>query len=265
MAYVAGTDLTFDVELVDANGAAISAASVQYQIVDGTGNVLQGWGQVTPFTAGSTASVQTTAAINTLVSGLSKDVREIEFLCTLADGSQQYASFSYFIETPTGILVRGTNTLVTLAGAELLADSIPDLGSWKTSNRQQKITALLAAYQKLGNLRLAFLDNFYYDWGTAPFRRTMATSILDLTQDQVLALDPKMIYALSMGQVSEADSLLSADPIDSRRMDGVILESVGDVKQMFRSGKPLDLPVSRRTLKYVNAYTTVGAKITGRV
>lgn len=263
MSYLAGTDLAFELSLTDADGNPIDATSVEYRVSDSKGRVLQESTSVANFAGGSEVAITIPAALNVLTTDQPKDVREISFICTLADGSKKSAWHIYFIESTVGSLVRGSNTMVSLAGAELLAEDIPSIKGWKSASRQTKQAALLEAYRRLGKLRFTAFSGFHYDLKDS-FKREEATSLLDLSTSEVLALDTKMTLALSLAQVSEADSILSGDSADSRRQEGLVLETVGEVKQMFRNGKPIELPVSRRTLGYVSKYMTVGSKVIGR-
>lgn len=264
MSYVAGTDLAFQVDLINASGQTIPAVTVQYRVLDELGVVRADWQAVVGYAPGQPASVTVLAAVNALDVNQTKAGREIELLCTQTDGSKQIASKFYVIEAATGYLVRGVNTLVTVSGAELLATNIPKLGNWSKANRMEKTTALIEAYRRLGKLRFSELDNYWYD-RSGPFRRLSATSLVDLTPNEVLNLDPKALAALALGQVSEADFVLSVDSTESRRQDGLILETIGEVKQMYRNTKPVELPVCKRTLGYVGAYMTIGSKVIGRL
>ena len=40
-----------------------------------------------------------------------------------------------------------------------------------------------------------------------------------------------------------------------------MLESIGESRQMFRSTKPLDLPISKRALGYISQFVTFSKKI----
>lgn len=263
MAYVAGTDLTFEIALIDASGASIDAASVEYRVVDGDGAVILSWTALTGFTAGSDATVTIPATYNALPVGAVKAAREIELRCTLADGSKKIAVRFYVIESDTGPIVRGRNSMVTLAGAELLALDLPNMTAWSKATRDQKAAALTEGFRRLTKMRLIYLDCYAYDV-TRPFARERMGSLADLSQSEILALDAKMAVALAMGQVSEADWLLSDDGTESKRESGLILDTIGEVKQMYRSQKPLSLPVCRRTISLVSDYMTIGSKVIGR-
>lgn len=262
MSYIAGTDLTFEIALVDAAGNAVDATSVEFAVYDGEGAELLPFATLTGYTAGSDATVTVPATYNTLAPAVLKAAREIVLKCVTPNGVA-LVSKTYVVEQASGSLVRGVNSLVTLASADMLAAEMTSAQAWTTAVKQQKINALLEAYRRLGRLRLIPLDNFYYD-RQRPFVSRAATSILDLSISEVLSLDAKLIAALSLAQVAEADVILTGDPAEARRRDGLILDTIGDVKQMYRGTKPLELPISRRALEYVSNYVTLGSKMVGR-
>lgn len=265
MGFLAGTDLAFTIPLTDDGGAAFVAASAEFRVLDGEHVQLTPYAPVPGFVAGSgSALVTVLAAQNALPAGVVEAAREIELRCTLADSSRKLVVKTYTLQAETGTLVRGVNTIVTLASADMLADRMTAASSWLSSNRKQKIAALIEAYGRLSKLRLIPLDNFYYDRGSNPFRAHTATSLADLSVSEVMELDGKLLDALAHAQVAEADVILSGDPIAARRREGLILDTIGEVKQMFRGGKPLELPVSRRALDYLSAYVSLGAKVVGR-
>lgn len=259
--YVAGTDLSFQIALANDDGVPIEATTAEYAVLDGAGAVLQ------PLTSlavnGSEAEVEVEAAYNMLPAGVVSDAREIKLHCQTEAGLV-VVTHTYVIEAVSGALVRGGNTLVTLGTADMLASTMSGISGWKTATRRQKVSALLEAYKRLGKLRLTRHDTEFRDYTSAPYPIAAAGTLVDMTPSEVLALDAKMLAALSLGQVSEADAILSGDDAVDRRSDGVILETIGDVKKMFRGSKPLPLVVNKRTMGYLSAYVSVSTKVIGR-
>lgn len=268
MAFLAGTDLTFAINLLNSSGAPISAVSVEYRVVDGIdGTVLLDWTVLSGFTPGSVATVTVPAIHSTLPVGVNKGVRDIELRCTEASGAKQMAVKFYVIESPAGVLVRGVNSMVALAGAEMLAMEIPGLSGWLGANRDEKTAALLEGYRRLDKLRFPHFGSDYFDRSQI-YSKPSLTSLSDLSQTEILGLEPKLVLALSMAQVSEADFLMSSqsDPRSSARDNGLIMDQIGEVKQMYRDTKPIGvgLPVCRRTMSYLSGFTSFGVRVIGR-
>ena len=262
MNYIAGTDLTFEIPLVDASGQSVDATSVEYSVLDGEGLTLLAYTALPGYTAGSDATVTVLATYNTLTGDIRKAAREIVLKCLTANG-HALVTKTYVIESMAGTLIRGVNTLVTLASADMLASEMTSVGSWATASTQQKSNALIEAYTRLGNLRLFELDSLYYDYADVNLKASRG-SLLDLSQSEVLGLDEKMLAALSQAQVAEADHILSGDPAAESRANGLILDTIGEVKQMYRNSKPLKTPICRRALDYVSKYTSFSSKMLGR-
>lgn len=261
MNYTAGTDLSFEISLTDDDGNVIEATSVEYAVYDGSGAVLLA---LTPVAGlGSEITILVEAVHNTLPAGVSRDAREIKLHCQ-TDNGLVVVTHTYVIEAVSGVLVRGENTLVTLGTADMLASTMSNANGWKSATKRQKIAALLEAYQRLGKLRLLRHDTEYRDYTAAPYPISAAAALIDMTPSEVLTLDAKMLAALSLGQVSEADIILAGEDVVDRRSDGVILETIGEVKKMFRGGKPLPLTVNKRTMGYLSAYVSLSTKVVGR-
>lgn len=267
MSYVAGLNLTFEIPLIDAAGNSVDATAVSYKVVDSNDTVLVPDTVLAGYVAGTDASVTVSAAANTLPNGELKGAREIVLTCTTPTG-QALVSFVYILESVSGSLVRGVNSIVNLAGAEMIVSTLTEVTGWTSATKEQRTNALLEAYRRLSLLRLTLFDNDD-DSANGAYPRVYPiygaiNTLDDLSSTEILSLDPKLLKALSQAQVVEADVILSGDPLEARRRDGLVLETIGEVKQMFRGSKPLETPVSRRALKFLGHYVLMGAKKVGR-
>jgi hypothetical protein len=265
MRYVAGSDLSLLVPLADADGNPITATAAEFAVFDGNDVALVPFTPITPFTPGESVTVEVSELTNTIAAGVLKEVRVISVRCATSQGIKM-ASLTYILESQSGTLVRGVNTLVSLGTADMLAADMTRSQSWTNATRQQKINALIEAFARLGKLRLTPIDddgvNGYVNKN--PFKKTRSTSITDLSVTEILALDGKFLAALSYAQVAEADVILSGDSIAERRREGLVADTIGEVKQQYKNGKPLELPISRRALDYLTPYTSLGVKAVGR-
>ena len=75
-----------------------------------------------------------------------------------------------------------------------------------------------------------------------------------LAATQYAQLPERFKLALRKAQVTEADNILGDDVLGAKREAGIILDSVGQTKQMFRNTKPLDMPVSKRALRFLSYF-----------
>lgn len=262
MSYIAGLALTFEIPLVDGAGNSVDATAVSYSVLDGDGTVLVASTPLAGYVAGSDAVITVPSGANTLDAGEVKAAREISLICTTATG-QALVTKTYIIEASTGALVRGVNSLVTLGSADMIADET-QCSSFLAANTGQKTNALLEAYRRLSLLRFNFRKWDIDDDSRAWYPNGGNGSLEDMSASALLGIEPKVLKAISYAQVAEADSILSGDDAESRRRTGLVLETIGEVKQMFRNGKPLELAVSRKALNFISAYVVMGSKRIGR-
>ena len=67
--------------------------------------------------------------------------------------------------------------------------------------------------------------------------------------------------AAMQAQLAEANDVLEVDSIAERRRQGLILETIGEVKQMFSSIIPAQMAVSSKAMSYLSRYLASGKKI----
>lgn len=251
------TQVEVSIPLLDRGNDAIVASSVSYRVIDEAGVELVALVNSATFQAGDEfVSVTVPALKNALAIGAVRGIRSIELTCTVA-GNKVQLSYVYLIESATP-LVTGVNSFQTLEQAKLSALNIYHIDGWKAAPDDQRITALVEARAKIALLNLI---------GTTQNQRNVEyspTSLLAMSQAQFLTLPTEFIQALRMAQVAEANDILSyLDSTSHKRNEGVMLDTIGEVKQMFRSTKPLDLPVCKTALGYLAKYTRFSVS-TGR-
>lgn len=245
MRYVAGSEITLDIELTDDNGKSFVADAVEYTMLDGDGNVISTPAAVADFLSGTSVTITLPANLNALAEGVIREARELRLRCTTEVG-QIIVSHAYVVEREAGRLVRGSNTMVTLATASMLAAEMSDALAWSEATRHDRTNALIEAYRRLCKLRFGEIN------------------LADLSVDNVLNLDSKFAAALALAQVTEAISILAGDPVNASRHSGIVVDQVGDVRREYRGNKPIELPMSRKALSCVSYYTSVGSRLLGR-
>lgn len=261
--FLAGSFVSLTIPLQDRNGNAYSATAVEYRVVGNDGSELLPKTVVSPFVSGSNAvtigvspSLNSVTPIDSLAIGPDKagavsvrEIRTIELYLTV--GLNTVMIVAWYALEPTNVLIAGLNSFQAYSHADALAFDIPGLNGWQSATEAERISALVDAHLGICQLRFSIFDH----------RPGGALALMTPIQYEALPISFKA--ALCKAQVAEADSLLGGNPVDIRRKEGLMLESIGEVKQMFRPGKPLDLPVSKRALKYLSPFVTF-AKHIGR-
>ena len=161
--------------------------------------------------------------------------------------------------------------------ALLTALDIPALEAWDGASEDQRIAALIDARERIVQLNFNLLNsnvNFgqdslqYVPEGQYQSSYVARNSLFIfhgnlaiLTPQQFTTLPERFKTALRKAQVAEADRILGGDPYDEKRQSGLVMEQVGESRQMFRAGKALTLPVCRRALGYLSYYVTFNKRI----
>ena len=287
--FLAGTPVTQIIPLVDRAGNLLTVDSVSYRVVDHNGMEVVASVPLTTFTSGDTSvAVMVPASVNNIVGVPAsitgdqidlyqvRETRTVELMLSIASNIVTLNSV-YGLE-PTDPLVVGINSFQTYAQAELCALDIPGMVAWPTAADVDKIAAMVDARSHIMQLNFWMMNN-NTNWGqdslnyipqgsyTTPYASGGNNAFIFngnlglLTPSQYTALPIRFQRALAKAQVVEADNIMGGNPIEDRRIEGLMLESIGEVKQMFRASKPLDLPVSKRALRYLAQYVSFSKRI----
>ncbi len=290
--FLANTLVSIQAQLKDYSGNPLSAQSVSYRVVDMHETELVPMTAVTPFVPGSNSVVLTTSALvntiavvpaDSLISNLNvgeyntRESRTIEIYCLDSAGNTFLNKVSYGLESSDPLRV-AINTFQLLPSAELSSIDIYNTPGWDAASNTDKVAALIEAWNKICQLNF-WLLNSNTNWGQdnmnyvpdgvyqSPYVSNgnqmfiFNGNLALLTPTQYGNLPYRFRDCLSTAQVAEADYILGGDPIDNLRVAGVVVDTVGQSKQMFRQGKALDLPVSKRTLKYLSPFVTFAKRI----
>ena len=277
--FLAQTDVTLAVPLIDGSGNSIGSplpvSRIEVRVVDQDGveclarQMLPGFSENAPV-----ATVMVPAACNQLPDGAIRGLRLIELFCTVG-GNTVLLQGAYGIEMPEP-LVAGVNSAQSVAMAEFTALLLPNIPGWERSNRDARVAALIDAWRQIGQLSfwvltgasrsqdsLAFVPEgqFVTNVATADGQFLSNGGLDTLTPTQYGALPDRFKQALRLAQVVQADAILGGDPLDQRRREGLIAEAVGESRQAFRPGAPLNLPISRRALGYLSAFVSLSKRI----
>jgi hypothetical protein len=261
--FAVGTSVALVIAYVDYNGNALSPTAVSYTILDETDAVLAG-----PFSVAGPLSSEADITIpgnyNATPGG-----RRIEMKMT-TDTGDTFVDAVYEVFNQATRLTLLVNSFQTYLQAQLTANGLPNLVSWSGATEDQRIAAMQAAYFRL--TQFAYLIRFpeYVDTQNIYLQDMHA----HITPQMWPVMTPVLFApypvsfrnALAKAQVIEANAILTADPIGDRRKSGLLAESIGESKMMFRGGvRPLDLGVSRDTLLTIRAYLDLRFTLTRAV
>lgn len=266
----AGQDVPLTVT-AEYNNAPYLPDSAQYRVLGPGDAVLQDWQDVpaTGFALG-TISVTIPAALNELSGTDTRDPRLVEFNVVAADvfaGTQRITG-DYVISTDAPPLILMTNSFQTYTDAIANAqDVMTDLETWNDATMDQRVAAMARAYNFLSRLNYEIYydyDDIYFktraSWGL-PYMATVGR-LYNYSPDDFLALDPDFIKSIRKAQIVEADVYLTGETAESKRRSGILSETIGESSTMFRAGKPLELMVSTKALRYMSGYVKYSTRLT---
>lgn len=263
--FLAGTPVNIAVAFTDRSGNALELATAIYRVLGKDGEELQAEQELTL----PADSLQIPAEINA-VAALDLDsiesedmnavkvreMRTVDFKLTLADGNTVARKVVYALE-PTDLLITGLNSFQTYPEAELVALDMPGLDGWNATTEAERIAALVEA-----RLRLTRLQYRDASRGQSYLSEEILVGDLSLVPPREFAsLSNRLRAALAKAQVAEADFLLGGDPEAERRRSGLTHETVGESSQTWRASKPLDLPVSKKSLSYLAGFINLTRSI----
>lgn len=276
--YLAGTNVTLAIPLVDTGGKEISPISVSYRLLDQYGAELSPQALLSEYVPGAKdARVSVPASLNALpADGASRDIRSIELTCT-TDCFTTVISKDYIIELSDPLVI-GVNSFQGYAQSQLTALEIPKIAGWALSSQDDRVAALIEARVKIVRLNFSFLNsnvNFGQDQlnfvpeGEYQSRYAMANGMfifngnLDLlSAQQYKVLPERFKKALRKAQVAEADHILKdGNDTISRRIEGLIEDKIGETRQRYRATAPINSSVCPRAMGYISNFIVSAVKI----
>lgn len=250
--FLAGAPVTLTIPLTDRLGNTVAALGVEFEVLDRAGAVKQARQAVT--VSGNSVEVTVTSAANELADGVPRDLRTVKLYCQI-DGGEQTISRSYALEAEA-ILIVGVNSFQTLEEAELTAMDIFDMGDWDVMDDEDKVRALIDARTRICAMTFNLLD-MCISKGVSPWN--IKNQLGDITIEQYNLLPEKFKQALRLAQVADAAATLSPDPVEQKRAKGLILDTIGEAKQMFTSSRPVSSPVAKKAMDYLREFVVTGS------
>lgn len=247
--YRSNTPVTLTIALTDPAGNALTAASATASVSDQEGQTLAPAPAVVLDTP-SQATVTVDAAANDLGADY-QGVRLVELAVVDSDGNTHNVQAAYALDAGNR-LQKGINSFLIYAKAVQVALTMPENDCLTGASINQAVLALIQAFH---NIALAPVVVTTAD-GTQS-----SPSELDATA--LNALDADTLVKLERAQVAEAIEILGLDPTEERRRAGLISQSHGEVTEFYRTAKPLNMPIGRKTARELSGLM-VWAKPIGR-
>lgn len=197
----------------------------------------------------------------TLISPKKYSVHTIELSVTDASGVKNIYSHRYVVNARSEPEIP-SKTFQSIPDAIILAMDIHGVDSFLEADERGQMTAMIEAARRISllNFEVYFGDEQEYLYDSKEVSH--ATGIRGLTLDQFNNLPDELISAIKSAQVVEADEILGEyGEIAKRRAQGLMSESVGESSQMYQSGKPVDWPVSRRTMSFLAPFVRMTKKV----
>lgn len=272
--FLASTSVTLEISLQDRLGNAIAPTAVEFEVLDRTGAVKQTRQAATYVAGGTTVPVTVTATANNLDDKVPRDLRTVKLYCTTVGGVVSISK-SYAVEADS-LLITGVNSFQTLEEAELTAMDIMEMGDWDLMDDDDKCRAMIDSRDRIVTMTFSMLDITrpqdsvsYVPEGIIGISKSgsiwnIRNQLADLTVEQFEALPEEFKVALRKAQVADAADTLTPDPVASRRASGLILDTIGETKQMFTSSRPIDTPISKRAMNYLSKFIASSVMKTGR-
>ena len=271
--YPAGTAINLSIALPnDSTGTPVVPLGINWTLTDEANRlVIQTTAVEGPFI--SPIIIPIAAASNALRQdiyvGLSPNLsnqtvgaRVLEMVIATANGAYIVRSTYLLQDTGNDALQLLVNSFQSLVQAELNAVSIPGIAPvWNVTSDADKVAAMTEAYLRI----IKF--GFYVRWPRDPDAQNIVTWFND--RNEVIV--PRLWYVMSIdrflnwypedfrvalrrAQIIEAVHILAPNKILEMRLAGVTATGVGETRTTFSNVRPLDIGLSRATLKVLANY-----------
>lgn len=253
--FLSATEVKLTIPLQDESGNALTPSSVSYRVIDQDGVEKVPLTVIAGYVSGHiSVEVTVPAGINAVTAP--RELRVIELQLSI-DGNIVMLNEIYIVQAADP-LVPGVNSYQTLAKAQLNATQVAVMSAWHAATANERISALIEARDHINQLSFRLgnslgQDNIAYSFESSS---VLVGDLRLLTEAQFNQLPEKFKRALELAQVVEADAILGGDITADKRKLGLMAETIGESKLMFQSGKPLDLPISKRALGYLKPYVS---------
>ncbi|MCP1540064.1 hypothetical protein [Methylorubrum extorquens] len=262
----AGIATTLTVPFQNASGVAVTPTGIIVTVLDEDGRILHGPEIPTASLEDEELVYVVPAAANVLAPGEAVGVRTLEVELTTADGAFDLRH-SYMIRAALR-LRHLVNSFATYERLLVVAEDLPRLDAWVMAEQSQREPALIEAYNRLTRFGYRVYPAGYDDGDevnfnaiSGPIEHVAPREWQAMTPDDFERFNPQFRKALARAQVQEANAILTVGTAEDHRASGLLSKTTGESSAMFRSGKPLDLGVSRETLEHLSGFIEIRARI----
>lgn len=255
--YPAGLAANVVFELVDLNGAPVTPTALSYRVEDDAG------GEIVPDTViavptSGPLTISVPAPVNTLAPGKTDGLRTVVLSVTVDEGTFE-VSESYLLRGRTRLVVL-ENSFQTYEQAILLSSRMPGMTGWNAAGVNDRTVALMEAFTRL--TRFQYRIKRYDEWeNEQDYLLPREEEIITPLRWSTLTLGEwgsilfgRFRTAISRAQIAEAADILSYDPVNEKRRQGILSETVGESSMMFRSGKPIEAGICKSSLNELRGF-----------
>ncbi|KJZ17410.1 hypothetical protein TW86_03920 [Halomonas sp. S2151] len=249
--YDAGESFSLSIDISQA-GAPSSAT---YRVVDHAGVLVIESTPLEVYGDDESLTVHLEENATTLAEGQRRKLLTIHLEVTDDEGGRFKFRETVIIQSQAGLIVPA-ESFQSVSEALLVSMDVFEVPHWEAAGEEDRRKALIEAAHRINQLKFSRLEDLYCDdmdridvpagWYPDGCRQL---PISDLPEAVWVALPSMFIADLKVAQVIEADSVLSGETAEEKRLSGILSDTVGETSQMFRTGKPMELPVSKRTMR----------------
>lgn len=170
-------------------------------------------------------------------------------------------SFSYLIVGDVRLEMM-VNSFMSEEMVDLMVGDMTSLSGWTSAPTEQRISALVEAYNKVTRIPLRFFER---DEDGRQLR-TADHIILPhmwsaITPAKFLTYPDDFKSALRRAQITEANELLQGDGLMRRHRGGVVSETIGESSVTLKPGSVIDYGMSSQTMNCLRGFVYSVVKI----
>lgn len=247
--YPVGLAFVVTIPFLDLNGDPVSPTGLFARVVNEDGTVLDTF---TPAVVEGDTDVELDIPATC---NAAPGARSVELDMTV-EGGVITTTVNYLVVAPV-VLQLFENSFQTSLQALALSSEMVNLVGWDGAGAADRSKALAEAFFRLTTIgyraqRAEDLDTQNYIPDTDLVIKPRSWPYM--TIERWKALPARFRKALCKAQILEANEILRGDPVEGKRRQGILSESIGESSMMFRSGKPLDLGISPAALQALSGF-----------
>lgn len=257
--YQASQAIDFTIPFVDSNGNAIVVTGVTWTVTDEENQVVTS-GTSIPAVEDTTINITILAEHCVITNGERSEARQLKVELTHAAGTETFRELFMLVEEHS--LALGLNSCVTYLQALRMMPDFPTFVAMPALDDARRKSALIAAWRNIGLMELS--EGALVDVDGQPIRTEKGELIWSTSQlkpDMLSRLDKRILKDFRHAQMEEAEYLLGGDGIEDLRSRGVMSYTVGEIKQFFRTSKPVELVLSKHALRHIGKYVQYHRKL----